>query len=242
MNLIVEIGNTALKAAWVDGKTLGKTYRYQGERTVDFILSVVSKEKPVVMAVASVNDISRTDESRLEAGCGTLLLLDSSHKSILRRYGLPDYLSYDRAAALIAAKSLFRDKACIVMDFGTVLSVDFIAEDGRYEGGNLSVGCRTRFKAINRYSKSLPLVDTPETVEPLGHSLQTSIESGVVSGIVFEMQAYIDSRPSNIVIFTGGDANYFVKKTKNSIFVVCNLVLMGLAQITDDVCQLSGLE
>ena len=34
-----------------------------------------------------------------------------------------------------------------------------------------------------------------------------------------------------MVIFTGGDANYFAKRMKNSIFVVCNLVLMGLSLI-----------
>ena len=39
-NLIIDIGNTALKAAWADGLTLGKTFRYQGERMLDFILSI----------------------------------------------------------------------------------------------------------------------------------------------------------------------------------------------------------
>jgi hypothetical protein len=33
------------------------------------------------------------------------------------------------------------------------------------------------------------------------------------------------------VIFTGGDAIYFAEKLKSSIFVVYNLVLMGLSQI-----------
>ena len=39
-NLVVEIGNTALKAAWSDRMTLGKTFRYQGEKVTDFILSL----------------------------------------------------------------------------------------------------------------------------------------------------------------------------------------------------------
>ena len=87
---------------------------------------------------------------------------------------------------------------------------------------------------MERYSKSLPLVDTPEKILPEGQSLQGSIESGVISGIMFEIEGYIRLRPENIVVFTGGDAIYFAKKMKNSIFAVCNLVLMGLALITDD--------
>ncbi len=40
--------------------------------------------------------------------------------------------------------------------------------------------------------------------------------------------------PENIVIFTGGDAIYFAKRVKKAIFVVCNLVLMGLAILADE--------
>ena len=42
-NLLVEIGNTALKAAWSDGMTLGKTFRYQGEKWMDFTLSLTRR-------------------------------------------------------------------------------------------------------------------------------------------------------------------------------------------------------
>ena len=163
-----------------------------------------------------------------------MLILDRSHTDLLLRQNFPEYLSYDRAAELVAAAFLFRDKPVTVFDFGTTLTVDFLSREGRYLGGNVSPGCRTRFKALERYSKSLPLVDTPEKILPEGKSLQGSIESGVISGIMFEIEGYIRLRPENIVVFTGGDAIYFAKKMKNSIFAVCNLVLMGLALITDD--------
>ena len=55
----------------------------------------------------------------------------------------------------------------------------------------------------------------------------------MISGIMFEIEGYLRLHPENIAIFTGGDANYFAKRMKNSIFVVCNLVLLGLALITD---------
>ena len=49
--------------------------------------------------------------------------------------------------------------------------------------------------------------------------------------MMFEIDGYVSNRPGNICVFTGGDAIYFAKRRKNSIFVVCNLVLMGLALI-----------
>ena len=233
-NLLIEMGNTALKAVWAEGDTLGKTIRYQGEKTIEFIQHITEKEKPNVMVLASVRDISSQYEDVLKTLCRELVLIDKKHPSILRAYGLPEYLSPDRAAGVIAVRKLFAGRECIVFDFGTILSIDFISEDGSYLGGNVSLGCRTRFKAINRYSKNLPLVNTPKELTSIGSTLVSSVEAGVMLGIMFEVDAYIASRPESVVIYTGGDANLFVRYTRNSAFVVNNLVLMGLAVISLD--------
>ena len=233
MNLTVEIGNTALKAAWTAGDaTLGKSFRYQGERVIDFIISLTEKDRPDIMAVASVYDISQNDEKLLAKHCCHLILLDPHHH--LEVSGLPTWLGSDRTASITAARYLFKGKACTIVDLGNTLTIDFIDDCGNYDGGFISPGCRTRLRALNRYSKSLPLIEMPEIVNASADSLERSIGYGVVSGIKFEIQGHIDSRPDNIVLFTGGDAIYFVNKIKNSIFVICNLVLMGLALISDE--------
>ena len=227
-NLIIDIGNTALKAAWCDGMTLGRTFRYQGEKMMDFILSLTSRSKPEIMVLSSKRFFSENNMKRLESECDRLLVIN---EELLSRYGLPSYLTPDRAASIIAARYLFKGKGCMVFDFGTTLTIDMLDCEGGFEGGNISPGCRTRFKALNRYSCSLPLVDSPEEIEEKGTGITSSIESGVITGIIFELQGYISRHPEKISVFTGGDAIYFAKRMKNSIFVVCNLVLMGLALI-----------
>ncbi len=233
-NLLIEMGNTALKAAWAEGETLGKTIRYQGEKTIEFIQHLTEKERPDVLVLASVRDISAQDEDVLRNVCRQLVLIDKNHLEILRAYGLPEFLSPDRAAGILSARRLFSGKSCTIFDFGTILSVDFIDSDGTYQGGNVSLGCRTRFKAINRYSKNLPLVNTPKEMPSIGNSLVSSVESGVMLGIKFEVDAYMAYRPDSVVIYTGGDANLFIRYTQNSVFLVNNLVLMGLAVISMD--------
>ena len=230
-HLLIEIGNTALKAAWADGMTLGKTFRYQGERKIDFILSLVEKEYPEVMIVASVYDISQYDEKKLKKYCDKLEILDSKHNSIIEKADLPTYLTYDRVASIIASRYLFKGKNCTIFDFGTTLTTDSIDAEGNYIEGHISLGCRTRFKALNRYSKTLPLVNIPGDLPEKTDSLKSSIETGIISGIMFEIQGWMNKQHSDIIVFTGGDAIYFAKRMKNSIFVVCNLVLMGLAII-----------
>ena len=229
-NLVIDIGNTVLKAAWAEGTTIGKTFRYQGEKPVDFILSLTARERPEVMMVASAAEIPLYDVQRLEGVCDRLVFIDDRKE----KENLPAYLSPDRVASIIASRYLFKGKGCTIFDFGTTITVDFTDTDGVYLGGNISPGCRTRFRSLNRYSKGLPLLDTPESVLKKGNSLVSSIESGVVSGIIFEVQGYFAENPENIAVFTGGDAIYFAKRVKNPIFVVCNLVLMGLAIAADE--------
>ena len=227
-NLLVDIGNTALKASWADGMTLGKTFRYQGEKKIAFILSLTEREKPEIMVVSNVRSFSDREVERLKAECGKLIIIN---EEILKRRNIPAYLTPDRAAAVIASRYLFKGKSCTIFDFGATLTIDKIDSSGSYSGGNISLGCRTRFKALNRYSRNLPLVDFSDEVQELGDSLKSSIQAGVISGMLFEVEGYLSDNSENITVFTGGDANYFAKRMKNCIFAVCNLVLIGLALI-----------
>lgn len=233
-NLLVDIGSTALKASWADGITLGKTFRYQGEKMIDFVISILSKEKAEVLTISSVREISRENISRLEEYCRRLVLITEQLTAENTRRDIPEYISPDRVASITAARFLFKGKPCTIFDMGTVMTVDFIDADGNYEGGNVSIGCRTRYKALARYSKSYPLQDTPEEIPLTGTSAATAVDAGILGGMLFELSGYLETRPSNVIVFTGGDANYFAKRMKNPIFVVSNLVLMGLALIAVD--------
>lgn len=233
-NLIVEIGNTAVKAALADGITLGRTFRYQGEKKIDYVVSLIEREMPELAVIASGSEIQFADLRKIKSTGIKFFILDPLHTDITEKYGFPSYMTYDRAAGMIAARHLFKGKPCTIFDFGTTLTVDVIDSEGKYEGGNISVGLRTRLKALNRYSKYLPKVGIPEKCDSLGHDVESSIESGAISGIMFEIQGYVASFPDNMIVFTGGDAFYFANRMKNSIFAICNLVLMGLALITDE--------
>jgi len=232
MNLIVDYGFSILKASLAQGTTLGKTFRYQGEYSIDYIISLAQKYLPSTIVICSSRPLLKEDIELLDNCCNRLIIMDPQHKEILRQSSLPEYLSMDCAASIIAAKHLFKGRNCNIFDFGTIIKSSFIDAEGNYLGGNISPGCTTRFRSINRYSKhNLPMTSESDDTQKIGNSLVSSIRSGVVSGIMFEIEGYMSLYPGSMSVFTGGDANYFAKRTKNSIFVVCNLVLMGLALI-----------
>ena len=125
-NLLVITGNTALKAAWSDGMTLGKTFRYQGEKMLDYLLSIMEKEKPEVLTIASVYGVLEEEEKILRKECSHLIILDKSHTNYLLKYNFPEYLSYDRAAGLLAARYLFKaSKNGIIVECTTLYNYIF---------------------------------------------------------------------------------------------------------------------
>ena len=195
---------------------------------LEYILSMTEKSRPEILVLSSVRNFSSQNIQRLEEVCDRLLVINNQ---ILESYDLPLWMTPDRAASIVAARYLFKGRGCTIFDFGTTLTVDFLDIEGKFSGGNISPGCKTRFKALNRYSRYLPLLDAPEENEDKGTDISSSVCSGVISGIMFEIEGYILRNPENMSVFTGGDAIYFAKRMKNSIFVVCNLVLMGLALI-----------
>ena len=233
-NLIIDIGNTSLKAAFAEGIELGQTHKYQGEKVLEFIKDLALVKRPHILIVSSVRLFDEAFYKSLESICDKLLVMnEKTELPIKNRYSTPSTLGPDRLAAAVAASDLFPDRSCIIFDFGTALTIDFLSDKGEFLGGNISPGLRTRFKALNHYTQQLPLLENPCEVNPLGKSTRDAIESGVVLGLIFEVEGYIGRYPDHIYIFTGGDAIYFAEKLKSSIFVVYNLVLMGLARIAD---------
>lgn len=233
-NLILDIGNSSLKAAFSEGTELGRTYRYQGEDILDYIKELTLVKRPSVIIVSSVRLMDENFYRNLEARCDRLLVVNSKTKlPIVNRYSTPATLGADRLAAAVAAADLFPGKDCIIFDFGTAVTIDFVNKNGEFLGGNISLGLRTRFKALNHYTQQLPLLENPAEVKPYGGTTIEAIESGVVLGLIFEVEGYINRFPDHTFIFTGGDAIYFAEKLKSSIFVVYNLVMMGLARIAD---------
>ena len=70
-----------------------------------------------------------------------------------------------------------------------------------------------------------------------GKSTEASIQSGVINGLIAEIQGIISMYESNYenltIIISGGNLDYFDKILKNNIFAVPNIVLTGLNILLD---------
>ena len=153
------------------------------------------------------------------------------------RYQTPETLGRDRIAVAVGANFLQPQKDILVIDAGTAITFEVVEASGIYLGGNISPGMTTRFNALNRFTEQLPLVEEREIVPLFGTSTETAIVAGVVRGIVYEMDGYIEELqnkyPGLYVFLTGGHAFYFEKRLQNTIFAEKKLVLIGLNRILE---------
>ena len=236
MNLVIDIGNNSLKAAFAEGIELQDVHVTEvGKNMLDFVLRLLGDSIVDTIAISCVGKADDLFFRELEKRCRKMVLINGTTPLLLKNeYKTPETLGSDRLIAAYAATKIFPKKNCMIFDFGTAVTIDFVTADKKFLGGNISPGVRSRFRSLNDYTQKLPLADIPETLIQRGAKTTEAIQAGVILGLIFEIEGYMRTYPDYIAIFTGGDANFFADKTKNPIFAICNLVLIGLAYIANN--------
>jgi len=239
MNLVLDLGNTFGKIAVCDGTRVIESAVYPKitSKEISYFHTCYDNLKGAI--VSSVVNHSREIVDYLENLFTVCIELNGSTPiPLTNKYKTPETLGYDRIAAAVGACTLFPRRNVLVIDAGTAITYDLVTDKGEFVGGNIAPGLEMRFKALNKFTGRLPLLE-PESkdINLIGESTSEAIQSGIINGILFEIEGFISSIMKEYsklkVIITGGDAKYFEKKLKSSIFVNLNLNLIGLNRILD---------
>jgi type III pantothenate kinase len=236
LNLIIDIGNNSVKSAFIKDGKISEAGRHGSlEETATFVENECHYfEKAIISAVV---DISPAFTERISNVTDYLHLL--THKSFFPfaiDYHTPDTLGMDRLAAVAEAYNKYRDGNVLVIDAGSAITFDLLT-GGRYTGGTISPGMQMRFKALNILTGRLPLVNPDRNVEFPAKSTADAINSGVIKGIVYEINEYICkfekeySQP--MVLLTGGDAVFLADNLRGNAVIDTNLVTKGLNYILE---------
>ena len=239
MNLVLDLGNSYRKIAVCDRHQVveAATYEKITSKEISYFHIRYSGLKGVI--ISSVVNYSREIIDYLSNLYELCIELNHSTPiPLVNRYLTPETLGYDRIAAAVGAYTICPGKNVLVIDAGTAITYDIVTSKGEFLGGNISQGLEIRFKSLNKYTTRLPHLERPDELPPLvGSSTNEAIQSGIINGLLFEMDGFIGAisqkYPKLQVVLTGGDAKYFVGKLKNSIFVDPNLNLIGLNRILE---------
>ena len=234
MILLLDFGNTRVKAAVYDGGAVQSIY--SGPVDTASLCDAVEGKGISGGMWCSVHPLP-DDIIRWMSGLGLSALTYKTPVPIVNSYSNPQTLGMDRLAAAVGAWSMNPGHDMLVIDAGTALTIDFISADGVYHGGNIAPGIELRFKALHEHTGALPLVSAQGDAPMFGYDTESAIRSGVLRGVRNEVNGYIEEMggvyPSLLVFLTGGDAEFFDIKGKSTTFAVTELVLEGLARIVD---------
>jgi type III pantothenate kinase len=233
MNLVVDVGNTLIKLAVFDGnnQVFKKTVlKSDFDKTLDFLQEEFTIIHNAMLSV--VGTFSDKSRAKLEKRFKVFSISPTIKAPFTNDYKTPETLGYDRIALVSAAAEQYPNKNVLIIDVGSCITYDFLNSEGHYKGGAISPGIDMRYKALNHFTEKLPLLDVNIPLNLTGNSTQTSIHSGVINGVTFEVdgiiEAYKQENQDLTVILTGGNAHFLRDRLKNTIFANPNFLLEGL--------------
>ncbi len=239
MNLILDIGNTTVKLAVFNDEQLIEKRVFNIKQLLEQLRLILNIFSPIRKSIiSSVTKLDLAVVNFIKSKIGSLLILSSeTNVPFTNHYKTPKTLGVDRIALVSAAAKKYPNKAALIIDAGTCVTYDFINKEQNYLGGAISPGLTLRYKSLHQLTANLPLLLPTNPSSITGNTTESAIHSGVVNGLVTEIQGAINEYQKKhkdlTIILTGGDMDFLSKRLKNTIFANSIFLLEGLNYILE---------
>ena len=235
MILTIDVGNTRIKGAVFEGDKLLEKILFDKENFTENILKIIEKFPAIQdIVVATVADIDFEALSNVVNTINIHYITSDSAFPFVNKYATPKTLGIDRMVLAAGATLQFPKMNRLIIDAGTCVTYDFVDSNDNYLGGAISPGLRLRYEALHNFTSKLPLLQLSMPHSFIGDQTTAAIHSGVVNGLVYEINGFIDEYAALdkkiIIILTGGDTDFLAKRLKNTIFANSNFLLESLSQ------------
>lgn len=220
MILEIDMGNTRLKWRVRDGQI----NRAQGFIAVESDLNLLNDRLELyrgsIASVWAVSVVGAMLEQRLVDWSAAYLNLPPLFArsaavcgQVRNGYGEPHTLGVDRWLGTIAAYRRMR-KACVVVSFGTAITVDLVAEGGQHLGGYIAPGINLMLDSLTLGTRQIKLEEAfsvanllpaTETSSAI-YSACAAMIVGLIHNGINQLKAINVADDEIELIFTGGDA------------------------------------
>lgn len=246
MILVVDVGNTNIVVGIYEGRQLLHHWRLSTNRSAttdeygmmmvnlfrhaDIRLEqvegiIISSVVPPLMFVLEQLCLKYLKKTPLVVGPGIKTGLNI-------RYENPKEVGADRIVNAVAAIELY-GSPCIVVDFGTATTFDYIDEGGQYVGGAVAPGIGISTEALYQRAAKLPRIELTKPKSVVGRNTVASMQAGIIYGFAGQVDGIVDrikqefgSEPK--VIATGGLAELISSESRTIELVDPLLTLQGL--------------
>ena len=234
--LCLDFGNSKLKAAIFTGNQLTDTFNVVDD-SISTIQAIIQLHQPQKSILSSVINHNIAIEQVLATHTQFHKLSHLSTINFTSPVGKPQSIGADRLALVAAAVHFYPNANNLVVCLGTCITYNFVNQYHQFLGGAISPGANLRFKSMNDYTALLPLAPVSNQYPIIGYDTITNLQSGVMAGISFEIEGFINYYQSKFnnfnVVLTGGNTAYFAQRFKNKIFADKNFLFKGLFAISE---------
>lgn len=173
-----------------------------------------------------------------------LILGENIDSGIKNLYTNPKQVGQDRLVNARAAYEIYK-KGCIIVDFGTAVTIDAVNKRKEYLGGLITPGLEISLEALSEKTALLPKLKLAKAKNLIGKNTRDSILSGIFYGFGSLCDGVIDKFKSKLggdllAVATGGHSPVIAPYCKNIDIVNPNLTLQGLRIIYDDYIKKPG--
>jgi type III pantothenate kinase len=235
MNLVIDCGNTRIKLAVFNQSKLIYNEAFTLNNYKMALENCLKSYACKNAIISSVGSLKNEEIIEIKQKIEVLELNSLTKIPFLNTYATPETLGVDRIGLVAAAVFNYPKKNVLIIDAGTCITYDFVDEKKTYHGGAISPGIGIRYKSLHVFTNKLPLLEPNFNSQLIGNTTASCIHSGVINGVLGEINAVIESyRKENkdlTVVLTGGDVKFLSNKLKNSIFANSNFLLEGLNSI-----------
>src|SRR5487761_775788 len=196
MLITIDVGNSHTAIGIYEGERLIQHWRIstEADRTTDehgvmlnALLQGAGLNTPLkpegVVVACVVPPLNQTIEMLCERyfSCQPLMVGPGIKTGMPILYENPKEVGADRIVNAVAAYERFQT-ACIVVDFGTATTFDYVTGRGEYAGGAIAPGLGVSMDALIARAAKLYRVELVRPREAVGRTTIGSIQSGLIFG------------------------------------------------------------
>ncbi len=232
MILTVDIGNTNIAMGLVEeGKVLG-TFRLTTKtpRTSDeFVIALNSFFMTAEIMKQQVDDVVISSVvPQIMYSFNSAIIKFLKKEPIIIGPGIktgvkihtenPKEVGADRIVDVVAGYQKYHS-SCIVIDFGTATTFDYISKDAEFKYCIISPGIRISANALTSQAAKLPNIEIQKPNSILGTNTVSGMQAGVVYGYIGAVEYIIKTMKKELndldcpVIATGGLGKIIAKET-----------------------------
>ena len=233
MLLTIDVGNSRIKVAVFEHNKQLDFFIFETNEVLKNFKNIFQKYPNLQKIIlSSVGKLEKEVVDFIQNRFPTEIIDHKSKFPFTNLYATPETLGIDRMVLAAGATLMYPNQNRLIIDAGTCITYDFVNAENQYLGGAISPGIKIRYKSLNNYTSKLPLLTLSEDFEIIGNSTKSAIHSGVINGVIFEIEGFISQyslkNQDLTIILTGGDAEFLAKRLKSTIFANSNFLLESL--------------